>query len=72
MHILGVTGIIFPGEATFTYVEQARGNPKNPRVYMLKFPGSGEKLFFWMQVRRRLSAIDEKYIFHSVPVVFQP
>ena len=42
--------IIFPGDAEFKYVEQARNNPKNPRVYVLKFQGSTERLFFWMQV----------------------
>eukprot|EP00802_Teleaulax_amphioxeia_P020609 Tamp_20902.p1 GENE.Tamp_20902~~Tamp_20902.p1 ORF type:complete len:340 (+),score=103.74 Tamp_20902:2-1021(+) len=41
--------IIFPGDAEFKYVEQARNNPKNPRVYVLKFQGSTERLFFWMQ-----------------------
>ncbi len=48
--LVRAAGIIFPGEASFTYVEQARTNPKNPRVYLLKFAGSDEKLFFWMQV----------------------
>mmetsp|Transcript_24507 Transcript_24507/g.58361 ORF Transcript_24507/g.58361 Transcript_24507/m.58361 type:complete len:346 (+) Transcript_24507:38-1075(+) len=41
--------MIFPGDATFSYVEQARGNAKNPRVYVLKFSDSTERLFFWMQ-----------------------
>ena len=41
--------MIFPGDAEFKYVEQARNNPKNPRVYVLKFQGSAERLFFWMQ-----------------------
>lgn len=41
--------MIFPGDAEFKYVEQARNNPKNPRVYVLKFLGSSERLFFWMQ-----------------------
>ena len=44
-----LAGIIFPGEATFAYVEQARSNPTNPRVYLLKLAGSNEKMFFWMQ-----------------------
>ena len=26
--------ILFPGDATFSYVEQARNNPKNNRVYV--------------------------------------
>ena len=47
--------IIFPGDAEFKYVEQARTNTKNSRVYVLKFQGSTERLFFWMQV----------YIMHS-------
>jgi 26S proteasome regulatory subunit N13 len=46
--------IIFPGDAEFKYVEQARNNPKNPRVYVLKFQGSTERLFFWMQVECEL------------------
>ncbi len=37
------------GDATFAYVEQARGNAKNSRVYVLKFSNSSERLFFWMQ-----------------------
>ncbi|EKX33591.1 hypothetical protein GUITHDRAFT_39767, partial [Guillardia theta CCMP2712] len=41
--------ILFPGDATFSYVEQARNNPKNNRVYVLKFVDSNEKMFFWMQ-----------------------
>ena len=41
--------MIFPGDAEFKYVEQARNNPKNSRVYVLKFQGSSERLFFWMQ-----------------------
>eukprot|EP00960_Hanusia_phi_P050070 759977-Hanusia_phi.AAC.7 len=41
--------ILFPGDATFTYVEQARNNAKNSRVYVLKFVDSNEKMFFWMQ-----------------------
>jgi hypothetical protein len=44
--------IIFPGDAEFKYVEQARNNTKNSRVYVLKFQGSTERLFFWMQVYR--------------------
>ena len=41
--------MIFPGDAEFKYVEQARNNAKNSRVYVLKFQGSSERLFFWMQ-----------------------
>ena len=41
--------IIFPGDAEYKYVEQARGNAKNARVFVLKFQGSSERLFFWMQ-----------------------
>lgn len=37
------------GDASFKYVEQARGNSKNSRVYVLKFTNSPERLFFWMQ-----------------------
>ena len=28
--------MLFPGDAVFSYVEQARNNPKNSRVYVLK------------------------------------
>mmetsp|Transcript_13062 Transcript_13062/g.20520 ORF Transcript_13062/g.20520 Transcript_13062/m.20520 type:complete len:187 (+) Transcript_13062:2-562(+) len=41
--------IIFPGDATFQYVEKARPNPKNNRVYMLKFDSTSKSHFFWMQ-----------------------
>ena len=44
--------IIFPGDAEYKYVEQARGNAKNARVFVLKFQGSSERLFFWMQEPR--------------------
>eukprot|EP00287_Rhodomonas_sp_CCMP768_P032090 CAMPEP_0202853860 /NCGR_PEP_ID=MMETSP1389-20130828/90702_1 /ASSEMBLY_ACC=CAM_ASM_000865 /TAXON_ID=302021 /ORGANISM="Rhodomonas sp., Strain CCMP768" /LENGTH=370 /DNA_ID=CAMNT_0049532427 /DNA_START=31 /DNA_END=1143 /DNA_ORIENTATION=+ len=51
--------IIFPGDATYAYVEQARGNSKNSRVYVLKFSDSAERLFFWMQ--EPSDAKDEEY-----------
>ena len=41
--------IIFPGEATFSYVEQARNNKTNNRVYALKFASHKKVHFFWMQ-----------------------
>jgi hypothetical protein len=42
--------IIFPGEATFGYVEQAKENKTNNRVYALKFTATPKKVhFFWMQ-----------------------
>ena len=41
--------IIFPGDAEYKYVEQARGNSKNSRVYILKFNSSDNSQFFWMQ-----------------------
>jgi len=41
--------IVFPGDAAFSYIEAARANPTNKRVYVLKFTGSSERLYFWMQ-----------------------
>lgn len=42
--------IIFPGDATFEYVEQARNNKTNNRVYALKFTSTPKKVhFYWMQ-----------------------
>jgi len=41
--------IIFPGDATFSYVEQARNNKTNNRVYALKFASTKKVHFFWMQ-----------------------
>ncbi|KAJ1481975.1 proteasome complex subunit Rpn13 ubiquitin receptor-domain-containing protein, partial [Baffinella frigidus] len=41
--------IIFPGDATYKYVEQARGNVKNSRVYALKFTSSDNSQFYWLQ-----------------------
>ena len=42
--------IIFPGDATFGYVEQARNNKTNNRVYALKFTSTPKKVhFYWMQ-----------------------
>ncbi|KAJ1475108.1 proteasome complex subunit Rpn13 ubiquitin receptor-domain-containing protein [Baffinella frigidus] len=41
--------ILFPGDAEFSYIEAARANISNKRVYALKFTGSTERLYFWMQ-----------------------
>ncbi|MGB1594785.1 MAG: hypothetical protein ACPIOQ_18650 [Promethearchaeia archaeon] len=42
--------IIFPGDASFGYVEQAKENKTNNRVYALKFTSTPKKVhFFWMQ-----------------------
>ena len=40
---------IFPGEAEVKYVEQAKNNAKNNRVYLLKFKEGSGRHFFWMQ-----------------------
>jgi len=42
--------IIFPGDATFSYVDKARDNAKNSRIYVLKFTSTNKLHFFWMQV----------------------
>ncbi|EKX37793.1 hypothetical protein GUITHDRAFT_77823 [Guillardia theta CCMP2712] len=41
--------IIFPGDAVFEYVEQAKDNAKNNRVYVLKFTSTRKLHFYWMQ-----------------------
>jgi len=42
--------IIFPGDATFGYVDEARNNKTNNRVFALKFTSTPKKVhFFWMQ-----------------------
>jgi hypothetical protein len=36
--------MLFPGDAVFSYVEQARNNPKNSRVYVLKIAQNNQVL----------------------------
>jgi len=41
--------MLFPGDAVFSYVEQARNNAKNNRVYVLKIAQNNQRHFFYMQ-----------------------
>lgn len=44
--------IIFPDDCEFKRVNQCTTG----RVYVLKFKAGSKRLFFWMQVRKRLQS----------------